>query len=118
MNKEPFALSVPAKVHRNLGHVELLELAVRTGEGCLASSGAFVVETGAHTGRSVRDKFTVRDAGTESQVWWDNNAPMSPANFEVVYQDFLAHAAKLELYVEDLYAGADAGHRLNARVLV
>ena len=116
MHNEPFALSVPAKVHHNLGHVELLEIAVRRGEGRLASSGAFVVETGVHTGRSVQDKFTVRDQATEPQVWWDNNKPLSPAHFEAIYQDFLAHAAKLELYVEDLYAGADARHRLNARV--
>ena len=116
MHKEPFALSVPAKVHCNLGHVELLELAVRRGEGRLASSGAFVVETGAHTGRSVQDKFTVRDAATESQIWWDNNKPITSANFEAIYADFLAHAAKLELFVEDLYAGADSRHRLNARI--
>ena len=116
MNKELFALSVPAKVHRNLGHVELLELAIRKGEGRLASSGAFVVETGAHTGRSVQDKFTVRDAVTDSRIWWDNNKPLSPVHFEAIHQDFLAHAAKLELYVEDLYAGADPRHRLNARI--
>ncbi|MGE0699737.1 MAG: phosphoenolpyruvate carboxykinase [Hyphomicrobiaceae bacterium] len=99
-----------------MGHVELLELAVRRGEGRLASSGAFVVETGVHTGRSVQDKFTVRDASTEAQVWWDNNKPMSPAHFDALYNDFLAHAAKLELFVENLYAGADANHRLNARI--
>jgi phosphoenolpyruvate carboxykinase (ATP) len=116
MNKEPFALSVPAKVQHNLGHVELLELAVKKGEGRLASSGAFVVETGTHTGRSVQDKFTVRDAVTEPKIWWDNNKSMSPAHFDNLYKDFLAHAAGLELYVEDLYAGADARHRLNARI--
>jgi len=116
MKQELFALSVPAKVHRNLGHVELLELAVRRGEGRLASSGAFSVETGVHTGRSVHDKFTVRDSATDPHIWWDNNKPMSPEHFDVLYKDFLAHAAKLELFVEDLYAGADANHRLNARI--
>jgi phosphoenolpyruvate carboxykinase (ATP) len=116
MQKEPFALSVPARIHRNLGHVELLELAVRKGEGRLASNGAFVVDTGVHTGRSVQDKFTVRDATTEDKIWWDNNKSISAAHFEAIYSDFLAHAAKLELYVEDLYAGADSRHRLNARI--
>jgi phosphoenolpyruvate carboxykinase (ATP) len=116
MKQELFALSVPAKVHHNLGHVELLELAVCRGEGRLASSGAFSVETGVHTGRSVHDKFTVRDSTTDPHVWWDNNKPMTPEHFDVLYKDFLAHAAKLELFVEDLHAGADANHRLNARV--
>jgi phosphoenolpyruvate carboxykinase (ATP) len=82
----------------------------------LASSGAFVVETGVHTGRSVLDKFTVRDATTDPQIWWDNNKSITPANFEAIYADFLAHASKLELFVEDLYAGADPRHRLNARI--
>ncbi len=116
MHKQPFALTVPAKVHRNLHHVELLELAVRRGEGRLASTGAFVVETGTHTGRSAQDKFTVRDSVTEPQIWWDNNKALSPAQFEAIYADFKTHAAGLELYVEDLHAGADARHRLNARI--
>ena len=116
MKHELFALSVPAKIQHNLGHVELLELAVRRGEGRLASSGAFSVETGVHTGRSVQDKFTVRDAATDPHVWWDNNKPMTPAHFDALYKDFLAHAGKLELFVEDLYAGADPNHRLNARI--
>ena len=116
MQNEPFALSVPAKIQHNLGHVELLELAIRRGEGQLASSGAFVVNTGVHTGRSVQDKFTVRDVITEPNIWWDNNKPITSANFETIYKDFLAHAAKLELFVEDLHAGADAAHRLNARI--
>jgi phosphoenolpyruvate carboxykinase (ATP) len=116
MHKEPFALSVPAKVHCNQGHVELLELAVRRGEGRLASSGAFVVETGTHTGRSVQDKFTVRDDLTEAQIWWDNNKSISPDHFEAIYADFKAHAAGLELFVQDLHAGADPSHRLNARI--
>ena len=116
MDKEPFALSVPGKVHHNLGSAELLEIAIRRNEGRFASTGAFVVETGVHTGRSVQDKFTVRDDLTEKQIWWDNNKPLSPEHFEVIYADFKAHAAKLDLYVEDLHAGADRTHRLDTRV--
>lgn len=116
MHKETFALSVPGKVHHNLKLAELLEIAVRRNEGRFASTGAFVVETGVHTGRSVQDKFTVRDAVTDGQIWWDNNKPLSPEHFETIYADFKAHAAKCELYVEDLHAGADPSHRLNSRI--
>jgi phosphoenolpyruvate carboxykinase (ATP) len=116
MDKEPFALSVPGKIQHNLHHTELLEIAIRRSEGRLASTGAFVVETGAHTGRSVQDKFTVRDDVTDGQIWWDNNKPLSPAHFEAIYNDFKTHAAKLELFVEDLHAGADTRHRLRARI--
>ena len=116
MANEPFSLSVPAKVIQNLGYIELLEHAVRRGEGRLASTGAFVVETGTHTGRSAQDKFTVRNDITEKQIWWDNNKSITQAQFDVLYADFQAHARAREMYVQDLYAGADAGHRLQARI--
>jgi phosphoenolpyruvate carboxykinase (ATP) len=116
MTNEPFSLSVPRKVLHNLGYIELLEHAVRRGEGRLASTGAFVVDTGAHTGRSAQDKFTIRDDVTEKQIWWDNNKGMSRAQFDRLYADFTAHARGLDLYVHDLYAGADPKHKLNSRI--
>ena len=116
MTNEPFLLSTPAKVHHNLHHVELLEHAIRRGEGRFASTGAFVVETGAHTGRSAQDKFTVRDAATEDRVWWENNKPISRASFDLLLAEFQAHAKGRELYVQDLFAGADAKHLLKTRI--
>ena len=116
MTNETFSLSVPGKVHHNLHHIDLLEIAVRRGEGRLASTGAFVVETGAHTGRSAQDKFTVRDAATDGEVWWDNNKAMTRAHFDRLYADFQAHARAKDIFVQDLYAGADPKHRLNARI--
>ena len=116
MAHEPFSLSVPAKVIQNLGYIELLEHAVRRGEGRLASTGAFVVETGTHTGRSAQDKFTVRNYITEKQIWWENNKSITQAQFDSIYADFQAHARTRELYVQDLHAGADARHLLKARI--
>ena len=116
MAHEPFSLSVPAKVIQNLGYIELLEHAVRRGEGRLASTGAFVVETGTHTGRSAQDKFTVRNDITEKQIWWENNKSITQAQFDSIYADFQAHARTRELYVQDLHAGADARHLLKARI--
>jgi phosphoenolpyruvate carboxykinase (ATP) len=118
MANDSFPLSIPAKVHRNMREVELIEEAARRREGQFAATGAFVVETGAHTGRSAQDKFTVRDASTEKAVWWDNNKPMSPEQFELLLADFREHAKSREMFVQDLYAGADPAHRLNARVFV
>jgi len=116
MTNETFPLTAAARIFHNNAPVELVEHAVRRNEGRLASTGAFVVETGTHTGRSAQDKFVVRDASTEKAVWWDNNKPMTPAQFDALYQDFLAHAKSRELYVQDLYAGADPQYRLNTRV--
>jgi phosphoenolpyruvate carboxykinase (ATP) len=116
MSNEPFSLSTPGKVLHNLGHVELLEHAIRRNEGRFASTGAFVVETGTHTGRSAQDKFTVRNEVTEKQIWWDNNKPITQAQFDRIYADFQAHARGRDLYVQDLYAGADTAHQLKTRV--
>ena len=116
MKSETFPLSAAGKIHHNNNQAELIEFAVQRAEGRLASTGAFVVETGVHTGRSPNDKFTVRDATTESTVWWDNNKSMSPAQFDALYEDFKVHARTKELFVQDLYAGADPANKLNARI--
>jgi len=116
MSTETFPLNVSERLIRNSSPVELIEAAIRRGEGRFAASGALAVETGVHTGRSAQDKFTVRDTTTEKTVWWDNNKAMTPAQFELLLADFMAHAKSRELFVQDLYAGADPKHRLNTRV--
>jgi len=116
MTTETFPLRAAGKVHHNNSLVELIEFAVKRDEGRLASTGALVVETGTHTGRSPNDKFTVRDGTTESTLWWDNNKAMTPAQFDTLLADFMAHASGKELFVQDLYAGADPAARLNTRV--
>jgi phosphoenolpyruvate carboxykinase (ATP) len=116
MATDSFPQSAFNKEHSNLLEADLIEHAVRRNEGQLASTGAFAVETGLHTGRSPQDKFTVRDATSESTIWWDNNKAMTPAQFDLIYEDFLAHAKSREIYVEDLFAGADPQFRLNARI--
>ena len=51
-----------ADLHWNLTTARLVEAAVARGEGKLSADGPLVVETGPHTGRSVKDRFIVRDA--------------------------------------------------------
>ena len=46
----------------NLPPAALYEHALAAGDGALAEGGPLVVSTGAHTGRSPKDKFIVRDA--------------------------------------------------------
>jgi phosphoenolpyruvate carboxykinase (ATP) len=116
MTTEMFPLSTPRAVHANLREAELIERAVQRGEGRLASTGALTMTTGVHTGRSPNDKFTVRDASTENEIWWDNNKAMTPAHFDVLHQDFLAAAKDKELFVQDLYAGADGRQQIKARI--
>ena len=108
-----------AEIFWNLTTAPLVEHAVRRGEGELAKDGPIVVKTGKHTGRSANDKFTVRDAETENNVWWGkSNRPMDPAHFAALKADFLAHLKTREtLFVADLFGGSQPEHRVNVRVV-
>src|SRR5574337_135834 len=79
---ETFGFKNLKNVYYNLTAPTLYEESLRRGEGVLAAGGALVAETGAHTGRSAKDKFVVRDETTEDTVWWDNNGAIAPANFD------------------------------------
>src|SRR5262245_1094560 len=117
MKAGPFPLTTSSKVHERTGAVDLIELVIGRGEGHFTSTGATVVEAGTHTGRSAQDKVIVRDALSEKTVWWDNSKPLSPDHFEQLKRDFLEHSRGRELFVEDLWAGADPKRRLSTRVI-
>jgi phosphoenolpyruvate carboxykinase (ATP) len=116
---DPQGFGTPSTLHWNLGTGPLVEEAIRRGEGLLAKDGPLVVKTGKHTGRSAKDKFIVRDAGTEDTVHWgDVNRPITEAAFAALKADFIAHmATKTELFVQDLFGGSQPSHRVNVRVI-
>ncbi|MGI9400554.1 MAG: phosphoenolpyruvate carboxykinase [Rhizobiaceae bacterium] len=101
----------------NLDRQELCDHAVDRGEARLAQGGTLAVETGSHTGRSPEDKFIVADATTIDSVWWGNNKKMHPTHFETLYQDMIEFAGRQDLYVQDLYGGADMDNRISVRVI-
>ena len=94
-------ISTEAAILANLGTAQLVEHAVANGEGRLAKHGPLVVETGKHTGRSAKDKFIVRDAETESTVWWGKtNVAMTPEHFANLKADFfkaLGHPVRVRI---------------------
>jgi len=106
------------RAHRNLPAGALVEHAIRRSEGRLAANGALVAETGKRTGRSPKDKFTVQDSLTTGQVDWGAvNQPFEPAKFDALFERVLEHAGRQELFLQDLYAGADPKYRLPIRVI-
>ena len=111
-----FGLKNLGSVAYNLEAPRLYEEAIRRGEAKIAAGGPLVAETGQHTGRSPKDKFIIRDALTDDTVWWDNSNAMSPAHFDVLHADMLAHAEGLDLFAQDLYGGADPAYRVKVRV--
>ena len=106
-----------AFAHYNYVEAALLEAAVTRGEGRLGQGGAFLCTTGQFTGRSPKDKFIVRTPATETNIWWDNNAAMTPGAYGRLKADMLAHVRGRELFVQDLYAGADPLHQLDVRLV-
>ena len=100
----------------NLGAPQLYERALQNEEAILAAHGPLVADTGAHTGRSPKDKFIVRDARTDPIVWWDNNNPMRIEDFDILLADFVKHAEGKTLFSQDLMGGADPTYRVRTRV--
>ncbi|WKW12712.1 phosphoenolpyruvate carboxykinase (ATP) [Pseudogemmatithrix spongiicola] len=104
-------------LHWNLEAPDLVQAAIRKGEGELAHMGPFVAVTKPHTGRSPNDKFVVKEPSTENDVDWGKvNQPISEAHFETLLADVQAYLNQQgELFVQDLYCGADAAYRLSCR---
>lgn len=104
-------------VYYNLLEPALIQEALKRDEGTLGKGGSFLVTTGKHTGRSPKDKFIVRTPAVENNIWWENNAPMTPDAFDQLHADMLEHMKGKEYFVQDLFGGADAAHRLDVRVV-
>jgi phosphoenolpyruvate carboxykinase (ATP) len=101
----------------NASEPVLYEAAIAAGEARVSRSGALVSATGTHTGRSPKDKFIVLDETTATDVWWNNNQPMSRHHFENLKSDFLIHARLKQLHVQDLEAGANTAQMISTRVI-
>jgi phosphoenolpyruvate carboxykinase (ATP) len=114
---DKFGLKDLGTVFYNLHAPMLYEESIRRGEAVIMPGGPINAETGIHTGRSPKDKHTVRDATTEKKVWWGNNNALTPEQFEVLLQDFRKHAEGKDLFVQDLYGGADPAFRVKSRVI-
>jgi len=112
------ALTEGPHVYRNLSIPQLVETAIARGEASLAANGALLALTGARTGRSPRDKFTVEDAETKDRVDWGKvNQPFPPEKFQALLDRVVQHMAERDLYVMDLYAGADRAYRLPIQII-
>jgi phosphoenolpyruvate carboxykinase (ATP) len=92
--------------------------ALLRGEAVLAEGGPLVVDTGKHTGRSPKDKFVVREPGSEDRIWWgDVNQPLQEESFDRLRGKVTAFLEQQDVYVVDAFAGADPAHRIGVRVV-
>ncbi|MGZ5285981.1 MAG: phosphoenolpyruvate carboxykinase (ATP), partial [Flavisolibacter sp.] len=129
MSVPTIALSTEGLVNIGLKHTEsihyqstpdeLVQDTLRMGEGVLTDSGALSIVTGEFTGRSPKDKFTVKDEVTTSTVHWNEfNIPIEEKYYHLIHKkisDYLS--LQPELWVRDCYACADPRYRLNIRLV-
>ena len=113
-------LAPTGRVHWNLPNAELMQAAARRDEGRFAAAGPFVAVTAPHTGRSPNDKFVVREPSSEADVDWGKvNQPITEAQFDLLLADVQGYLDKQdELFVQELYCGADPAHRLAVRYVL
>ena len=105
------------RTHFNLSAGLLVEHSIRRNEAKLAANGAIVGYTN-RTGRSPKDKFIVKDDITAHTVAWGAvNAPFEPEKFDALYARVMEHLRGHELFVQDLFCGADPAYRLPIRVV-
>jgi phosphoenolpyruvate carboxykinase (ATP) len=95
---DKFGLKKLKAVNWNFGAPQLYEHALSAGEAVVSADGALCADTGEFTGRSPKDKFTVRDATTDTNMWWAGNQSITSEQFEALYKDFLAHAEGMTLH--------------------
>ncbi|MEO8354636.1 MAG: phosphoenolpyruvate carboxykinase (ATP) [Chloroflexota bacterium] len=102
----------------NLATEALYEEAVFRSEGVTTAGGPFVAHTGKHTARSANDKFVVRHVDSENNIWWGvYNRPFDGDKFEILYDRMLGFLQGRDVFVQDVYGGADENYRLPVRIV-
>jgi len=117
-NLSNYGISNLRLAYWNLPTEALVEEAVFRNEGAVVAGGPFVANTGKHTARSANDKFVVRHADSENNIWWGvYNRPFAGDKFEVLYDRMLGFLQGRDVFVQDVYTGADENYRLPVRLV-
>ncbi|MGF1669230.1 MAG: phosphoenolpyruvate carboxykinase (ATP), partial [Balneolaceae bacterium] len=111
-------LSDNNNVFWNLTPPELYEQAILNSEAVLTNDMALCVKTGKYTGRSPRDKFIVDEPYSKENIDWNTiNRPVSREVFDNLHKKMISYLKDKQLYVKDVFCGADPKYRLNVRVV-
>lgn len=111
---DSLGITNPTTIHHNLSYRDLYNHEVKNKEGSVlypVYGNTFSVDTGKFTGRSPKDKWIVKNVGSESEknIWWgDVNQPTTPEVFDKLNTIAVDHFNTLdECYVFDGYCGAN-----------
>ncbi len=106
------------KANWNLPYDELEKIALEKEGGRLTANDTLAVNTGTFTGRSPQDRFIVKDDYTKDIVWWGQiNKPVSPENFDRLYDNVVEYLEGKELYIRDAAVCADPKYQTNVRTI-
>lgn len=104
------------KAHWNLSAEDLQRITIEKGMGVETENGTLSINTGKFTGRSPKDRFLVKDDYTKDRIWWGRiNKPISPENFDRLYNEVANYLTGKEIYVRDAAVCADPTYRTNVR---
>jgi phosphoenolpyruvate carboxykinase (ATP) len=103
----------------NLTPAALVEQVILRQEAIVSKTGAVVVNTGKHTGRSPQDKFIIQHGNKDDRdIWWGKvNQPLAPEKFKQIFQKFRAYMQGKDVFIQDLQAGAHPKYVVPIRVI-
>ena len=114
---DKFGLKDLAAVHWNLPAEQLYEYALAANEGhVVAGRRVLRRDRRPHRPLAQGQVRRLRRRRPRRPIWWEKNGKLSPEQFDVLLDDFLAHAKGKQLFAQDLYGGADPKYRIKARV--
>jgi phosphoenolpyruvate carboxykinase (ATP) len=120
-----YGINIKAEVLHNPSYEVLFQAEVDKNnvgfeKGIVTNTGAVAVNTGVFTGRSPKDRYIVKDAVSDQNIWWDGNInkPISTEIWDhckALTINQLNTAKKL--YVVDAYCGTNEDTRMKIRVI-
>jgi len=117
---ENLGINTEGGLLRNPPVEKLIEECILNGEVQIGMNGATMVDTGAYTGRSPKDKYFVEEDSSKNNIWWGPvNRPIDELIFNELYEEVLGfyNDSTSKTYLFDGFAGADKDYRLPIRVI-